>query len=64
MTAAPLFLLWCRECTPVPELDNALPFTSMAERGRWAAAHRAGTGHDKWLAPDPLPQPVAEGDEA
>jgi hypothetical protein len=41
------FVLFCRECDP--ELRGPIPFESAAERGRYAAEHRAGTGHDAWL---------------
>lgn len=47
-----LFLLWCRVCTPEPTPDNAMPFGSLEERGRWAGAHRRGTGHNLWLCYD------------
>lgn len=44
------YLLACLECAP----DHAdepvvMPFGSAEERGKWAAAHRDGTGHDRWL---------------
>jgi hypothetical protein len=26
-----------------------MPFGSPAERGKWAAAHTRGTGHDRWF---------------
>ena len=29
-----------------------MPFESPAERGKWAAAHTAGTGHDSWFVID------------
>ncbi|GJF06587.1 hypothetical protein [Pseudonocardia sp. D17] len=46
------YLLWCRECEDEPSPDNAIPFGSPAERGKWAAEHRRGTGHDRWLVLD------------
>lgn len=38
------YLLRCLVCEP--SLD--MPFTSAEERGRWSAAHSAGTGHNQW----------------
>lgn len=37
-----------------------MPFTSAAERGRWASAHTAATGHDRWQV---LDQPAEDGPE-
>jgi hypothetical protein len=42
------FVLICRDCGG----DLPMPFASPEERGRWAAAHRTGTGHDHWLVID------------
>lgn len=39
------FVLFCRECDP----DTPIPFETAEARGRWASAHTAGTGHDRWL---------------
>jgi len=42
------YLLLCRECaTNIPMI-----FGSASERGKWAAAHTKGTGHDKWVVLD------------
>lgn len=40
------YLLICRECG---DGDLVMPFDSPAERGKWAAAHTAGTGHQRWF---------------
>lgn len=42
------FLVACLDCSPLLEM----PFTSAAERGRWAAQHKASTGHGDWLVAD------------
>lgn len=39
------YLLVCRACG---DGDLTLPFGSAEERGKWAAAHTKGTGHDVW----------------
>lgn len=41
------YVLFCRVCDP--ELEFPHPFTSAETRGRWAAEHKRGTGHDFWL---------------
>lgn len=57
--SVPFFLLWCLVCHPVPTADNPMPFGSAAERGRWAAAHTRGTGHDTWRVIDlPASEPA------
>lgn len=43
---AVFYLLVCRECG---NGDLVMPFTSQAERGKWAGAHTRGTGHDRWF---------------
>lgn len=40
-------VLICKECSPDGDLQ--MPFTSQEERGRWAAEHTRGTGHDSWF---------------
>lgn len=40
------YLLVCRECG---NGDLVMPFTSQAERGKWAAGHTRGTGHNRWF---------------
>lgn len=45
-TAGTFYLLICRECG---NGDLVMPFGSPAERGKWAAAHTTGTGHDRWF---------------
>ncbi len=56
------YVLVCRECS---EQDGnrplVMPFGSAAERGKWAAAHTGGTGHDRWFVAD---QPEVESHEA
>lgn len=42
------FLLVCRDCGD-PERPLPQPFSSQAERGRWAAEHTRATGHDRWI---------------
>lgn len=49
-----LFLLRCRECDTDPEAP--IPFESAEARGKWAAAHRDGTGHDTWWVHDHTPR--------
>lgn len=44
-------LLICRTCGD----DLVHPFVTMADRGRWAAAHTAGTGHRAWFCVDGWP---------
>jgi hypothetical protein len=51
-TAGPFFLLVYRECG---NGDLVMPFGSPAERGKWAAAHTRGTGHDRWIVKDGPP---------
>jgi hypothetical protein len=46
----PWFVLFCRVCDP--DLEMPIPFTTPEARGRHAAAHRDGTGHDAWLVVD------------
>jgi hypothetical protein len=43
------YVLVCRECG---NGDLPMPFESAEARGRWAAAHTKGTGHDRWLVVD------------
>jgi hypothetical protein len=44
------YLLACRDCAAGPSGGPLpVPFTSEAERGRWATEHRQATGHDRWL---------------
>lgn len=45
------WLLVCRRCG---NGDLEMPFDSASARGKWAAAHTKGTGHDAWWAPDPV----------
>lgn len=47
------FLLVCRLCGTG---DLVMPFGSPAERGKWAAEHTQGTGHDAWLVADNVEQ--------
>jgi hypothetical protein len=50
-----VYLIVCRDCD---RLDDPLPipFETAAARGKWAAAHTLGTGHDHWLVFD-VPEP-------
>lgn len=45
------YILICRECG---DGENALPmpFESAEARGKWAAEHTRGTGHDRWFVID------------
>jgi hypothetical protein len=45
------YVLICRECGD-PDKPLPMPFESPAERGKWAAAHTAATGHDSWFVID------------
>ena len=45
------YALVCRLCGD-PKKPLPMPFESPAERGKWAAAHTAGTGHDSWFVID------------
>ena len=51
------YVLVCRDCG---DGDDALPmpFGSAEERGKWAAAHTRGTGHNRWFVTD---QKVPQG---
>jgi hypothetical protein len=46
---AVFYLLACRECG---NGDLVMPFSGQEERGKWAAAHTRGTGHNHWLVTD------------
>lgn len=45
------FVIFCKECDeggePLP-----IPFDSPEARGKWAAEHKNGTGHDQWTVID------------
>jgi hypothetical protein len=45
------YLLVCRECGD-GEDALVMPFESAEARGKWAAAHTRGTGHDRWFVKD------------
>jgi len=45
------YLLVCLECGD-PDRPLPIPFGSAAERGKWAAEHTRGTGHDRWIVMD------------
>lgn len=45
------YILACRQCGN-PGRPLPVPFTSPAERGRWAAGHTRATGHDQWIVID------------
>jgi hypothetical protein len=51
------YLLVCRDCG---DGTLVMPFASAAERGKWAAEHTRGTGHDRWRVVD---QPRAGEDD-
>ena len=54
------YVLVCRQCGSG---DLPMPFSSPAERGKWAAGHTRATGHDQWLVFD-QPQREDGGEEA
>jgi hypothetical protein len=62
------YLLICRECG---NGDLVMPFSSPAGRGKWAAGHTAGTGHQRWfvtesttrLSPEQVTEMLARHDE-
>lgn len=57
---ATLCVIVCRRCAQLAGGEPlVMPFGSQAERGEWAAAHTAGTGHRDWLVLDDWPS-VAE----
>ena len=43
-----IYLLWCRACGD-PDRPLPIPFESAEARGKWAAAHTKGTGHESWV---------------
>jgi hypothetical protein len=52
------YLLVCRECADGdPDGPPIMPFPSPAARGKWAAAHTKGTGHDRWWVKDERREP-------
>lgn len=63
------YLLICRECG---NGDLVVTFDSPAGRGKWAAAHTRGTGHDRWfvtestarLSPEQVTEMLARHDWA
>lgn len=46
------YLLSCLECDDEGGGPLILPFDSAEGRGKWAAAHTRGTGHDRWFVKD------------
>lgn len=42
------YLLRCLTCDEWGGRDLVIPFGSESERGKYAAAHTKGTGHDRW----------------
>lgn len=42
----------CRTCSDEGGLIALVPFVTYAHRGKWAALHTQGTGHDSWLCLD------------
>lgn len=58
------YLLVCRECEPDQAPGAAvIPFGSAEERGKWAAAHTRGTGHQTWWVHDQPAKPIDRGPE-
>jgi hypothetical protein len=48
------YLLVCRRCKVGGDATYGavMPFGSAEARGKWAAAHTRGTGHDEWWVHD------------
>ncbi|TCO57150.1 hypothetical protein [Actinocrispum wychmicini] len=55
----PVYLLVCRACGTG---DLIMPFGSAGERGKWAAAHTRGTGHESWFVRDQVQEVDEEAD--
>lgn len=45
------YVLFCQDCDDASYL-MPIPFETPEARGKWAAEHRAGTGHDRWRVLD------------
>jgi hypothetical protein len=43
------YVLVCRDCGSG---DLPMPFSSPADRGKWASEHIRATGHDNWFVLD------------
>lgn len=56
MTSRTFYLLACLECEAGNERPLPIPFGSAAERGKWAAEHTRGTGHERWWVKDDVRQ--------
>ena len=54
------YLLACLQCEP----PLPMPFGSPAERGKWAAAHTKGCGHDRWHVWEDPPGLRVPGDDS
>ena len=54
--ARDFYVLACLECGD-PDRPLIMPFSSPAERGKWASEHTKATGHDRWFVKD---QPATE----
>lgn len=48
-------IIVCRTCSTTADMVALIPFSDYAARGKWAAAHTKGTGHDSWLCLDGWP---------
>ncbi len=46
------YVIRCLDCDEASGHEVDMPFSSPAERGRWATGHTKGTGHDRWLVVD------------
>ena len=55
-----IYVLLCRDCEAAGDLrgEIPIPFGSAEARGKWAAAHRDATGHNRWWVKD-LPGTLA-----
>lgn len=54
MDEAMWYVLFCRHC----DEDTPIPFESPEARGKWAAEHTKGTGHQWWIVVDQRRAPV------
>lgn len=56
------YILVCRECDP--DGGTPIPFACPEDRGKWAAEHRDGTGHDRWIVLDTVQDAAARAHAA
>ncbi len=44
----PIHVMRCVDCDEAAGEKTVMPFPSPEARGRWAAEHTLGTGHNRW----------------